>query len=398
MAFIGDDRIMETSTTTGTGVFTLAGAVVGYKAWSARFVNADIGAYAIVGVDANGIPTGEWETGIGTWGTGNLLTRTTVKRSSNANAVVTFSAGTKRVYNSYIADLSVHLDNQGVVNLPAAPAEPVTPATNVLSVYAASISGRMMLEGKSPSGVNYPYQPNLFDQKVVLFKPANTTTGTGSGFGANFQSNGTVTHPALATTNRATQIFKTQYANVATTTNQVLGVLTTVAQFSRGNAAGNGGFFFHCRFAINLWAAATCRLFAGMCATTNVITSDAPTTASFVGLSHITTDPNTGLGALNVRAGDGTTISTAQITLAQTLAANVMFDFYLYCPPAGTAVTWRLDDANTGTNLASGTVNTNLPAVATFMSPACLMSNGTANITAATVAPGVASIYCEADY
>lgn len=92
MAFRSGDRVKETTTTTGTGDVSLAGAASGFQAFSAVAANGDQIAYAIVG-------TTEWEMGIGTWVTGNTLQRTYVESSSNAGALVNFSAGTKDVFN-----------------------------------------------------------------------------------------------------------------------------------------------------------------------------------------------------------------------------------------------------------------------------------------------------------
>jgi hypothetical protein len=98
MAFVTEDRVQETSTTTGTGDFTLAGAVAGFRAFSAVCSVSDTVPYTIEAVDGSGIPTGEFETGVGTYSASNTLTRTTVFESSNAGAAVNFSAGTKRVF------------------------------------------------------------------------------------------------------------------------------------------------------------------------------------------------------------------------------------------------------------------------------------------------------------
>lgn len=98
MALIVEDRILETSTTTGTGALTLAGALTGFRTFASVCTSpSDTVYYMIEGVDGSGVPTGEWETGLGTYSAANTLTRTTVSRSSNAGAAVTFSAGTKRV-------------------------------------------------------------------------------------------------------------------------------------------------------------------------------------------------------------------------------------------------------------------------------------------------------------
>jgi hypothetical protein len=50
------------------------------------------------------VPTGEWETGYGTYSGANTITRTTVLASSDAGAAVDFDAGTKRVMIALTAD------------------------------------------------------------------------------------------------------------------------------------------------------------------------------------------------------------------------------------------------------------------------------------------------------
>lgn len=93
------DRVQESSTTTGTGAFTLAGAYTGYIRFSAvpSIVNGDTLYYCIEAIDSNGNPSGDWETGLGTYSGANTLTRTTPAASSNAGAAVNFAAGNKRV-------------------------------------------------------------------------------------------------------------------------------------------------------------------------------------------------------------------------------------------------------------------------------------------------------------
>lgn len=97
MAEITADRVYETSTTTGTGSYTLAGAISGYRAFSAVCANGDTVRCFVEEVDANGVPNGGWEVGIYTWGTGGVLARTTIEASSNSNAAVSWAAGTRRI-------------------------------------------------------------------------------------------------------------------------------------------------------------------------------------------------------------------------------------------------------------------------------------------------------------
>lgn len=92
------DRVKETTTTTGTGNISLLGAATQFEAFSANF---DIGQrldYAIVGQTGT-----EWETGRGYLSASSTLVREVVFESSNADALVSFSAGTKDVFCSFVA-------------------------------------------------------------------------------------------------------------------------------------------------------------------------------------------------------------------------------------------------------------------------------------------------------
>lgn len=91
MAHIIADRIKEVSTTTGTGVFTLSGAMLGSRAFSTVMSNNDTCYYCI---DDN---AGNWEIGLGTYNA-STLARTSVILSSNANSLVDFPAGAKAVF------------------------------------------------------------------------------------------------------------------------------------------------------------------------------------------------------------------------------------------------------------------------------------------------------------
>jgi len=96
------DRCKETSTTTGTGTLTLAGAVAQYQSFATAFGAAGaLVQYAIVGQTGT-----EWETGYGTFNGTTSLTRDTIIASSNANAVVTLSAGTKDVFATFLYNIA----------------------------------------------------------------------------------------------------------------------------------------------------------------------------------------------------------------------------------------------------------------------------------------------------
>lgn len=106
MANLTADRVKETTTTTGTGTITLAGAVAQYRTFASAFADGSVVQYAIIGQTGT-----EWEVGNGTFtASGTTLARTTVLASSNANAAVNFSAGTKDVFaTANAAELLTHV-------------------------------------------------------------------------------------------------------------------------------------------------------------------------------------------------------------------------------------------------------------------------------------------------
>ena len=104
MALVIKDRVKETTTSTGTGSITLAGAEEKYIAFGSVLSNSDTVYYAI---EHSGSGVDEWEVGIGTYtASGTTLSRDTVFASSNSGNKVNFSAGTKDVFVSYPASMA----------------------------------------------------------------------------------------------------------------------------------------------------------------------------------------------------------------------------------------------------------------------------------------------------
>ena len=95
MALVLDDRVRETSTTTGTGTLNLDGAVSGFQTFVAGVGNSNTTYYAIVHRSET-----EWELGLGTVtdASTDTLARTTVISSSNSDSAVSFSSGAKDVF------------------------------------------------------------------------------------------------------------------------------------------------------------------------------------------------------------------------------------------------------------------------------------------------------------
>jgi len=109
MALVVNDRVKETSTTTGTGTFDLAGAVSGFESFVAGIGNSNTTYYAIVNEN------GEFEVGLGTVtdAATDTLSRDTIISSSNSDSAVNFGAGTKNVFCTLPASKAVILDSSG---------------------------------------------------------------------------------------------------------------------------------------------------------------------------------------------------------------------------------------------------------------------------------------------
>lgn len=146
MAFVLKDRVKESTTTTGTGTVTLAGASTGYQSFSA--IGDTNSTYYTIAAQTGT----EWEVGIGTYtASGTTLSRDSVLASSNSGSLVNFSAGTKDVFCDYPAGRAViggegYVENAQTVNNSST----VTTGSNAFSVGPVTIAS-----GKSvtvPSG------------------------------------------------------------------------------------------------------------------------------------------------------------------------------------------------------------------------------------------------------
>ena len=132
MALVLADRVLETTTSTGSGTITLAGAKQGYQS------------FAVVG---NGNQTyytiasqSEWEVGIGTYtSSGTTLSRDTVLSSSAGGGKVLFSVGTKDVFVTYPSEKSV-VNNVLVNETTTSVGYNIDTGTNGLSVGPITIS------------------------------------------------------------------------------------------------------------------------------------------------------------------------------------------------------------------------------------------------------------------
>lgn len=287
------------------------------------------------------------------------------------------------------------------------PSDPAVVATDNLAVYAKKVSGRMLLKIKGPSGLDSPLQPALFGNNTVMWSPTSAAIATG-GFGTTWRAGTTgagATHPNPSTTapTITNQMHRLRQLNAVTTTNQILGILTTTSdslQFWMGNAAGVGGFFFNSRFIVENYPASTVRIFSGLTSNansvvtgTNIVTSDT-VAGDVAGLWHDTTDSSTTFNL--VTRNNALTTKTA-IALSNAITAGNAYDWYMFVKPNDTTVYYRLDDIVNGVTY-EGSTSTTVPRNTAFMGPTTIMSNGTANVAAGGTGIGVVRMYIESDH
>ncbi len=146
MALVINNRVREVTSTTGTGTVTLGGAVGGFQSFAAGIGNDNTTYYAI-SINSES----EWEVGLGTLNSdSSTLARTTVLESSNSDAEVDFSAGSKEVFCTLPSEKAVYLDADGA-SVPALGAQ-ITDETKTFSNYSVLTANRTLT---AASDTNY---------------------------------------------------------------------------------------------------------------------------------------------------------------------------------------------------------------------------------------------------
>jgi hypothetical protein len=241
MALVLNDRVKETSTSTGTGTINLAGAVSGFEGFVAGIGNSNTTYYAIAHQSAN-----EWEVGLGTItdASPDTLTGRSVISSSNSDSAVDFSAGTKDVFCTYPAGKAVFKDASNNTNF-ADDEKIVFGAGADLEIFHETAGGGTDNVIKTP---NVSHSLRLKSDSILLQSRSNDTL-------ASFSNGGNVTlaysgSGKISTTNTGVQTTGTvningeyEFPTTDGNANQILetdgsGALTFVDKPTSGASAG----------------------------------------------------------------------------------------------------------------------------------------------------------------
>ena len=159
MAFKLNDRVKESSSTTGTGTFTLGGAVTGFETFAAGIGGSNTTYYCIFQTGTN-----NFEVGFGTLNGGaSTLARTNIISSSNSDAAVNFNGNTEVFCTVPGAKIS----------LPTPEEYGSSSAPNIITVKVASKTAAHPYSGQGSSSAYY------FDG---LESPAITFSGADSSY------------------------------------------------------------------------------------------------------------------------------------------------------------------------------------------------------------------------
>jgi hypothetical protein len=385
MPHIIEDRVQETTTTTGTGALALLGAPANFKTFASRMSVGDTCWYAIVDTTNNA-----WETGIGTYSAANTLTRTTVVHSSNADAVVTLAAGTKNVFISDGAGAPKQLQSMDTI---------APPTSNSIVLFGRKIAGRMMTAQIGPSGLGTALQPLMARNKIGYWNPQGNATTVPGVFGFTAPTVvGVATTRSVATTNGATRMRRLGYVSAATV-GAIAEARVAVAQFSGGSGVDDGsGFFYLTRFVpSNAADVSGERFFIGLRNLTSAGTNLEPNTfTQTIGLAQLSTDStqfyivyggSTAQTAIACGTALGSPISrsTAAFELAIFSPNSLVRTYYIQVTNIFTGETFT-------TTLSGTTVQ--VPAETTLLAHRAFKTN---NATALAVGFDICSIYVETD-
>ena len=154
MAFKLNDRVKESSATTGTGTFTLGGAVSGFESFSAGIGGDNTTYYCIFETGTN-----NFEVGLGTLnGAASTLARTYVISSSNSDAKVNFAGATE-----------VFCTVPGAkIGLPTPEEYGSSSAPKVITVTVAAKSGNHPYQSAGGASANAYYFDGLESPAITL--------------------------------------------------------------------------------------------------------------------------------------------------------------------------------------------------------------------------------------
>lgn len=429
------DLISQTSTTTGTGPFTLA-IDPGFNTFASAYAVGEAFFVGIQGLDADGAQTTERLTGIGQLLPDGRLQVDSVTASSNGNAAVSFTSASLVLFDPISVGAVTAIANaraaaaaataesnalsalalvdaaaeklankdadggyvgraaDGSITLPTTTATPASPGTGLVKFFGRDLAKRAIAAMVGPAGIDTALQPFLGRNKVGYWTSVgNTVTTPVIAIGIALPTGlGTATARNVATTSLLTTTKRLAYVSAATAAS-VCGFRSAVPQFFRGlSSPTRGGFFQVTRFAVSdAVLVAGARAFVGMRSTTTAPSDADPSTfTNIIGVGHDAADVNWQV-MHNDASGTATKVDTG-VPVNNTS----LLDLVLFSPPLSSSVFVRFDDHSAGVTFEVE-LTSDLPADSQLLTTMnAFRGNGPAG--AAAVALDLVSHYVETDF
>ena len=245
MAHVLNDRVKETSTSTGTGTINLAGAATGFETFVAGIGNSNTTYYSIVHQTAD-----EWEVGLGTVtdASPDTLSRTPIS-SSNSDSAVDFTSGTKDVFCTLPASKAFALDNSGNASTSGSITGGSLVADNITidssTVSSTDTNGDINL---TPNGTGKVKISNTSTSNTLELYSANTGSSTNPRLVLNRDSSS----PAADDYIGKVEFWGKDSIGAATNYSNIFGQITNVT-----NGSEAGKIFFQNMSGGSLYTAAT---------------------------------------------------------------------------------------------------------------------------------------------
>jgi hypothetical protein len=275
-------------------------------------------------------------------------------------------------------------------------AVPTDPGSSNLVRGTYLFAGRPLLGARAAFEGWIPQQSIINRAQIGFWQPpGNATTVPGVLGMAAPTALGTATARTTSITNRATRRRRLGYVSAATV-GALSGHYSTAAQYTIGDGAGNGGFYYACRFVVSDAAVvAGARMFVGLRNVVAAPTNIEPNAqTNFIGVGQLSTSNN-----LHMIYGGST--AQAAIDLGANFPASTLstdlYEITIYSPPgAANTLHYRVERVGTGLvvtgQLGPGTAGVTIPAATTLLAHAAWRTN---NATALAVGLDICNIYFE---
>jgi hypothetical protein len=265
---------------------------------------------------------------------------------------------------------------------------PDAPAAGKIALYARSRAGTEWLDFRRSNGRTVPLAPHPGYNLVAEWRPSTTTTIIN--LGIPIGNVGTVSHPVLAATSRATSMRRWRMTSAATAS-AIASNRASAAMVWRGNAEGLGGWILTTRIVLAILAETGTGFFGLNSATGAPAVGQllAPLTNT-VGIGFQRGTHDNWQVVHNDAAGSATLVDMGA---GFPVAVDRVLTLTIAAPPNGSSVWVRVVDEDSGA-VHQSEITTDLPASTAFLAPRMFLSN---LATAQAVAYDCAGFYLESD-